>query len=153
MTHKRIRFVLEMTVPEHFVLATTRYYVETKLKDVYPGRDIRLSEFNRVAAIEERRSHTKSATETPRQVLREIRQIIARTTGAHFREPGIKNRPRYTAEQRAEIKRSGTPLAVPFADREIAQDLGAIFDGDRKIWLAPSDSDLTEYQKRNWLPA
>lgn len=152
MSFKRVKFIVEMSVPDHFVIATTRHYVEEKLKAIYPDRDIRVTEFNRIAAIEERRERQNAPTGSPHQVLRQIKRILdgASEPGAAPRHPS--DRPKYSPERRAEIIRTGVALNVPYADKDLAHQLGAIFDGARNIWVAPAEGDLTPFRKRRWLP-
>lgn len=44
-----------------------------------------------------------------------------------------------------------TALNVPFAEKDQAKKLGARWNSNQKIWVAPAGADLNKFRK--WLPA
>lgn len=45
----------------------------------------------------------------------------------------------------------GIDLRVPFSDKDFAKELGAIWDVERKIWVAPRHSNLAKVS--SWFPS
>src|SRR3954468_23296756 len=49
------------------------------------------------------------------------------------------------------IPSTRTDLTVPYARKEEAKALGARWDGDKRTWYAPPNTDLRHFDRR-WLP-
>lgn len=54
-------------------------------------------------------------------------------------------------EKRREMLAKGTALRVSYDDREKAKALGALWDGERKLWIAPPEADLAAFKKAGFL--
>lgn len=64
------------------------------------------------------------------------------------------NRKRDSAEwdkKREQAIKGGTPLKVSFDDKAEAKALGAMWDGNTKMWIAPPGADLTPFRERGFL--
>jgi len=57
--------------------------------------------------------------------------------------------PAETNSQAPRIATTGTPLNVPFADKDQAKALGAQWHADQKRWIVPAGRDLTPFS--SWL--
>ena len=59
--------------------------------------------------------------------------------------------PRMNDADRKKALSQGTALKVSFDDREKAKSLGAMWDTDRKIWVAPAGADLSGFRKAGFV--
>ena len=60
-------------------------------------------------------------------------------------------RPRMSDDERKAALSKGTPLKVSFGDKDKAKQLGAVWDGDRKVWVAPAGADLTAFRNAGFV--
>lgn len=58
--------------------------------------------------------------------------------------------PKLDGDWKAKIAK-GTPLKVPFDDKDKAKEMGARWDGDRKTWVVPEGVDQTPFKSAGWL--
>jgi len=63
--------------------------------------------------------------------------------------PVVQDRPRAGSGAAARPEASGTPLRIPFGNKEAAQKLGARYGASG--WYAPPGVALDPFRKRGWM--
>lgn len=69
--------------------------------------------------------------------------------------PARKERsgPSVSPERRKEILAKGIAIQIPYEARELAKEMGAQFDMERKLWVLPPETDKAVPVARGWLNA